>query len=96
LTERTDQEAINDLIAVLTVGSNFDNPAEYVAEVFEEIIGGDLSYAIEMLVGATAFLGGMAESIDPKVDLGKSIEVMALLYAADPEESLRGVQQTGE
>lgn len=97
MSKKTDQDAINDLIAVITVGSNFDNPVEDVIAVFEDIIDGDLSHAVDLLVGVTAFLGGTVESLGMSNEgLEASIKAMALAYAADPEGTLSGAEKTGD
>lgn len=77
-------DTARDLVAVLTVGTNSENSDEDIVAVFEDVIDGDIDDAVALLVGVTAFLGGVAEAAN--VDLSKSIEFMALALAVDPEQ----------
>jgi hypothetical protein len=94
LSDKSAQDLAQDLIAVLTVGTNFDNDENYVTEVIEDILQGSVEDAVVLLIGVTAFVGGLAEKVG--VDLEESIARMALAYAVAPEETLRQYEEEGE
>ena len=94
MIDERDQEHARNLIAVLTVGCNFDLDVDEVKGLVENIVDGSTENAVDMLIGVTAFIAGMAEAMG--VDIQESIKAMALEFALDPEGSLKGVQPQGE
>lgn len=94
MSDKTARDLASDIIVLLTVGANLDNSTEFATEVFEQVVNDDVDDAVELLLGITAFLGAMAEGLN--VDLKASIEDLALNFALDPEEALRGIPTTGE